>query len=506
MDDQIRRALSHGHTIDITTTGRRIGSSRVASRSSSTTSAAACTSPACRAPTGRAPGCSTSRPTRISRSTSRARRRPTSPATARIITDEAERRAVFDRGRQRSGRTRISRPWSRYSPLIEVTLDDARCLTPRRAALDLAPRARPADLRRRRPTAAPAAPVAEVRAARPSPRRARAMTGRLSTSRRSSRARSRRRAGAAAADDRPRPAPGRARHPPGLDGRLPPRGAPGTLATAGRPRSCSSSWPAARSTAPRLDRTRARSRRRHPEPRPARPTGPSASAPTQLPASCCPRPADARRGRSPSGSTAPSEPQPGRPRRVPASTCRIEVASAGPARAIPRGRARSRPKRRLARGRPRPGRGRLVDQRRDEVVELGRRVVAQAGVDLGRLDDRARRGDQPVEPLGLARAGRSVRRSGRPRRSARWRRGAAGSTAGSRSGANAARRRSSRAIRAPRKRRGRHSRTTPTLRHSPRSTRGTTRTIAYWNALRGGSDTIRLRRRTGAAPRAGGAR
>ena len=42
----------------------------------------------------------------------------------------------------------------------------------------------------------------------------------------------------------------------------------------------------------------------------------------------------------------------------------------------------------------------LVDQRRHEVVELGRGVVAQSGVDLGRLDDRARWSDQPVEPLG----------------------------------------------------------------------------------------------------------
>src|SRR4051812_33578913 len=75
-------------------------------------------------------------------------------------------------------------------------------------------------------------------------------------------------------------------------------------------------------------------------------------------------------------------------------------------------------------------------------------------------------------------------------RSIGWRGGRM--AAGSRSGANARRRASSRATRAPRYRRGRHSRTTPTFRHSPRSTRGTTRTIAYWKALRGGSGTIRL--------------
>ena len=60
------------------------------------------------------------------------------------------------------------------------------------------------------------------------------------------------------------------------------------------------------------------------------------------------------------------------------------------------------------------------------------------------------------------------------------------------SGANAARRRSSRAIRAPRKRQRPAEQHDPTLRHSPRSTRGTTRTIAYWNGLRGSSGTLRL--------------
>src|SRR6476659_6306295 len=64
--------------------------------------------------------------------------------------------------------------------------------------------------------------------------------------------------------------------------------------------------------------------------------------------------------------------------------------------------------------------------------------------------------------------------------------------AGSRFGAKPASRLSSSAMRAPRKRAGRHSRTTPTLRDSPRSTRGRTRMIEYWNALRGGSGTFRL--------------
>src|SRR5580765_2282473 len=57
----------------------------------------------------------------------------------------------------------------------------------------------------------------------------------------------------------------------------------------------------------------------------------------------------------------------------------------------------------------------------------------------------------------------------------------------------ARRRASSRPTFAARNRRGRQSRTTPAFSHSPRSTRGTTRTTAYWNLLRGRSDTFRLR-------------
>src|SRR5215210_3385490 len=53
------------------------------------------------------------------------------------------------------------------------------------------------------------------------------------------------------------------------------------------------------------------------------------------------------------------------------------------------------------------------------------------------------------------------------------------------SGASARRRCSSSSTRAARKRSGRQKSTTPALTHSPRSTRGTTRTIAYWNGLGG---------------------
>src|SRR5687768_9324262 len=64
--------------------------------------------------------------------------------------------------------------------------------------------------------------------------------------------------------------------------------------------------------------------------------------------------------------------------------------------------------------------------------------------------------------------------------------------AGSVSGARAARRPSSSSVRAPMYDFERQSRTTPALRHSPRSTRGTTRMMAYWYGLRGSSGTFGL--------------
>src|SRR5215218_7341265 len=71
---------------------------------------------------------------------------------------------------------------------------------------------------------------------------------------------------------------------------------------------------------------------------------------------------------------------------------------------------------------------------------------------------------------------------------ARWPRTASRST----SGASARSRASSSAMRAARNRRGRQNSTTPALTHSPRSTRGTTRTIAYWKALGGTARRVGL--------------
>ena len=129
---------------------------------------------------------------------------------------------------------------------------------------------------------------------------------------------------------------------------------------------------------------------------------------------------------------------------------------------------------------------RSAHQPRDQALELARRVVGEAGVHRRALDDRARRRDEPVEALGRRAARRSgprLRIAGRD--PARARRGGRAPPRGRRRARARAARASSSATRAARKRRGRQNSTTPAFTHSPRSTRGTTRTIAYWNGLGG---------------------
>ena len=67
------------------------------------------------------------------------------------------------------------------------------------------------------------------------------------------------------------------------------------------------------------------------------------------------------------------------------------------------------------------------------------------------------------------------------------------------SGASAASRRSSSPTFTPRKSRWRQNSTTPALKRSPRSTRGTTRRIAYENGLGADSGTLGLHRKRPAA-------
>jgi deazaflavin-dependent oxidoreductase (nitroreductase family) len=123
VDDNVRRALRHGQTIDITTTGRRTGLPRRIEIVFHNFGGRLYI-------TGR-PSAQRKRAWLLNleadpRFTFHLKRPVVAdlPATARIITDEAERRAVF---------TEVVKVWTqqdvetmtRHSPLIEVLIDDS---------------------------------------------------------------------------------------------------------------------------------------------------------------------------------------------------------------------------------------------------------------------------------------------------------------------------------------------------------------------------------------------
>ena len=122
MDPQIRRALARGHVIDITTTGRRSGKPRRIEIVFHNLGGRIYISGTPRASHTRAWLRNLAADPHLTFHLKRTVAADL-PATARIITDEAERRAVF---------TEIVKVWNgqdieimtRYSPLIEVTLDD----------------------------------------------------------------------------------------------------------------------------------------------------------------------------------------------------------------------------------------------------------------------------------------------------------------------------------------------------------------------------------------------
>jgi deazaflavin-dependent oxidoreductase (nitroreductase family) len=121
MDDQTRRALSRGHTIDITTTGRRTGEPRRIEIVFHNFG-------------GRLYISGTPRDGKRAWLLNleadphftfhlKDLRGADLPATARVITDEAERRDVLA-GVARAWRRDDLDNMVRHSPLIEVTLDD----------------------------------------------------------------------------------------------------------------------------------------------------------------------------------------------------------------------------------------------------------------------------------------------------------------------------------------------------------------------------------------------
>jgi deazaflavin-dependent oxidoreductase (nitroreductase family) len=123
VDDRVRRALRHGHTIDITTTGRRTGLARRIEIVFHHFGGRLYITGSPNAHRKRAWLLNLEADPRFTFHL----KRPVAadlPATARIITDEAERRAVF---------TEVVKVWTRqdletmtrHSPLIEVFIADA---------------------------------------------------------------------------------------------------------------------------------------------------------------------------------------------------------------------------------------------------------------------------------------------------------------------------------------------------------------------------------------------
>jgi deazaflavin-dependent oxidoreductase (nitroreductase family) len=123
MNDDIRRALSHGHTIDITTTGRRTGKSRRIEIVFHNFDGRIYISgmPSRRK---RAWLANLEADPRMTLHLKGPRVTADLPARARVIGDEQERRAII---------TRVAGVWRRqdvdqmvaFSPLIEVTVEEA---------------------------------------------------------------------------------------------------------------------------------------------------------------------------------------------------------------------------------------------------------------------------------------------------------------------------------------------------------------------------------------------
>lgn len=123
MDPRIERALSRGHTIDITTTGRTSGQPRRIEIVFHNFDGRLYITGLPRADRRRAWLRNLEQDPRMTVHLKRTVEADL-PARARIITDEAERRAVFDRVVAVWPRQDVE-TMTRHSPLIEVVLEDA---------------------------------------------------------------------------------------------------------------------------------------------------------------------------------------------------------------------------------------------------------------------------------------------------------------------------------------------------------------------------------------------
>ncbi len=122
MDEQIRRALLTGHVIDITTTGRRSGTPRRIEIVFHNIGGRIYISGVPRADHTRAWLRNLADDPHL---TFHLKGAVTAdlPATARIVTDEQERRAILTEVAKTWGRHDVE-TMTKYSPLIEVTLED----------------------------------------------------------------------------------------------------------------------------------------------------------------------------------------------------------------------------------------------------------------------------------------------------------------------------------------------------------------------------------------------
>ncbi len=123
MDERIRHALSRGHTIDITTTGRRTGLPRRIEIVFHNIDGRIVISGSPRADRTRAWIHNLAADPHLTFHLKRVVKADL-PATARIVTDEAERRGIADWIAANAWRNQDPDRMTAYSPMIEITFDD----------------------------------------------------------------------------------------------------------------------------------------------------------------------------------------------------------------------------------------------------------------------------------------------------------------------------------------------------------------------------------------------
>ena len=123
MNDQVRKALSRGHLIDITTTGRKTGKPRRIEIVFHNIDGRLIITGMPRADRKRAWLVNLDSNPRLTFHL-KGPAQADLPATARVITDEAERRSIADWVVKNAWPRSDADAMAAYSPMIEVTIDD----------------------------------------------------------------------------------------------------------------------------------------------------------------------------------------------------------------------------------------------------------------------------------------------------------------------------------------------------------------------------------------------